>query len=81
MKKEISDVLLLAMYADGTVLPLRKKFSGIEGQRLDADPIEVVIVRRGSLSEETLMEQCKVYVGIEPLDMIAGMQKYPEYYL
>lgn len=81
MNADMYEIRLVALYADGSECPLRWKFSGIIGNRLDMDPTEVLILQRGQASEESIADRCEAYLNVRPLDMRASMEKYPEYYL
>ena len=81
MTSKHGPVKVVAVYADGEAVDVYWKMSGLVGYRYDEDPLEVIIISSGMLSEEAVAERCKAYMNVEPLDMEASRDKYPEYYL
>lgn len=75
------DVLMKAIYKDGTVSTLLWKMSGIVGQRYDIDPVDIIILRQNGIEYEKIRDRVEIDMQCDVMTMEEGQHIYPEYYL
>ena len=75
------DVLMKAIYKDGTVSTLLWKMSGIVGQRYDIDPVDIIILRQNGIEYEKIRDRVEIDMQCGVMTMEEAQHKYPEYYL
>jgi len=75
------NVVMKAIYEDGSVATLLWKMSGIVGQRLDEQPLDIIVVRQEGVPFDKIADRVMVDMQAEVMSIRDSLQKYPEYYV